>query len=509
MSRAKSAGLSLLLIGVGVLTACGGSDSPSQPATYSISGSVSGAVGVSVRVSGPESRTVSSDANGFFSVPGLRPGQYTVSPTQPGFTFNPIEVAVTIADADVTSPVFTRQQPEEGLSAQDAARLDAQPDSYLAEDKVILPNGRSLSEYAKSRGITGNPAPSVSGNAARAIDPLPPAVGPQQKKNDLIAAMVLSAADYACARRSVPCTKWNYAADPADPVFKPGQTGLTYVYGGKSPLVRTRPVDGCPQLTYGMDCSGLITKVAEAAGLSAPAGSAAQANPANWTFPKEWLLTIKRVTDGSFETGDFVAWPGHIGIAESPGSGASVTVISSTGLPGDCQKNVSPPRGPRPLTIAQLGLGTPTAVLRMVTTLSGTFDMYIRCSDRSSDAAVIRFNINNDSGGPFNATGSGTDYDGSPLSFVLKGDYDQNSNIVKATLHLVDDSRIDSFTQKLLEDDTGYFPLAKVVDNGGCPGSIRLVRVSPTTPVQSITRTRSSQTPLPVPAGSLFGGRRR
>lgn len=477
----------VLLLGalLALLGACGDStDSPTAP-TYSISGSIASAgAGVSIRISGPDSQTVTTDAGGAFRVAGLRPGQYEVVPTQPGFIFNPTGIRVTITDSDVPGQTFTRQQPEEGLSAEDLSRIDAAPESSLPSGSVILPNGQSLDAYLRSRGLPtnpNNPAADASGSGIR-LDPSPP-TGPQQRKNDIVAQMLSSARDFACARTPQPCTKWNYPADPADPVNKPSQTGLTYVYGGRTPSVRTKPVDGCPQQTYGMDCSGLIIKIAQVAGLTAPASSGPQSIPENWKIPEEWQLKMKLVTDGAIESGDLVAWPGHIGIAESSGSGKNVNVISATGRPGECTRNISPPRGPRSLTVGALGRGAPTAVLRLVTTLSGDFDLYIRCTNQSTDAAVIRFRINNDQGGPFRATGTGTDYDGTPLSFVLEGTYDQQSNTLVAKLSLPGGSRVDEINVRLLEDDTGYFTMKKVVDNGGCTASGRLVRVtSPNTP---------------------------
>jgi len=433
-----------------------------------------------------------------------------VTPTQPGFVFIPLELIVTVVDADVTAAAIGRQQPEDGLGAEAMQRIDAAPESSLPSDSVVLPNGQSLDAYLAARGLPATPAAAAAAAAAAATVPgprrqaLPPATGPQQRKNDLVALMLSAARDYACARRRQPCTKWDYPADPIDPTNKPAQLGLTYVYGGRTPDVRTRPVDGCPQLTHGMDCSGLIIKIAQAAGLTAPPSSGPQSDPARWVIPEDWKLKMKLVTGGRIESGDLVAWPGHIGIAES--SGQTANVISSTGLPGQCESNIRAPRGPRSLSIPALGLGQPTAVLRLVTTLSGEFDMYVRCASQSTDAAVIRFTIDNDQGGPFRAVGTGTDYNGSPLSFVLDGTYDQVSNTVDATLSFADGTRRDAFRIKLLEDDTGYFPLTKALDNGGCPASARLVRVATPAAVAS-ARARAAEGPRAGPPSSArLGG---
>lgn len=487
MSLSRRSHTVVLLTAAALLVgACGeksNTPSPSQPnPTYAIRGAITAGAGATVRVAGAAARTSTADATGSFSISGLPPGAYTVTPAQEGSVFDPVNASVTLTNADVASLAFSRREPGEGLSADQVRRLDAEPDTYLPGDKVILPNGQTLSAYAKIRGLPNDPnspAASTSARGARALDPLPPSSGPQQKKNDVVALMLLSANDYACGRPPQNCTKWDLAADPADIVNRPAQKGLSYVWGGRTPTVRTLPGDGCPQLTKGVDCSGLILNVARAAGLAAPATSTSQAIPNNWTIPADWKLKMKLVTDGSIESGDLVAWPRHIGIASSGGTTASATVISSTGGAGQCESNIKPPKGPRPLTIAQLSsLGAPTSVLRLVTTLSGDFDAYIRCTDQATDAATIRFKIDNDQGGRFRTTGTGKDYNGTPLSFVLDGSYNQISNVVEATLSLANGSRSDAFTQKLLNDDTGYFPLAKVVSNGGCSLSARLVRVA-------------------------------
>jgi hypothetical protein len=506
------------LVIIAIVSGCGRTPSAANsppPPTYSISGIIPGAGGVSIRVTGSDTRTVTTTARGDFIITGLPSGTYTISPTQVGFVFSPVEAHVTLSSTNVNALSFDRSVAEEGLGDQ-ADRLDVLPDTPVSLDEVILPNGQTLSTYAASRGIRppSGGVPAVYGPTNRLADALPPAVGPQQRKNDVIAQMIMSAHDFACGRNPIPCIKWNFPADPNGTVNnpRPAQQGLTYVYGGKNPTVRTKPTDGCPAMTFGVDCSGLISRVSESAGLAAPDGSYNQADPNKWTVPIPWQLKFKLVNDQSLQTGDIVAWIDqsrrHIGIAASTGYTDEVVVISSTGAPGQCEKNIGPKRGPRSLTISQLQLGTPTAILRLVTTLSGTWDMYIRCSSQSSDAATLRFTINNDQGGPFSAQGTGIDYDGSPLSFILAGSYEQNSNTLAATLSLTDGSRQDEFTKILIEDDTGYFPMLKVVDNGGCDVSARLVRITPSSTLVPM-RYPEAPTKSLVPGGLISPPRPR
>jgi uncharacterized protein with LGFP repeats len=56
---------------------------------------------------GAASATVTADASGNYSFPGLPNGAYTVTPSKTGFTFAPVNRAVTVSGADLTSVNFT------------------------------------------------------------------------------------------------------------------------------------------------------------------------------------------------------------------------------------------------------------------------------------------------------------------------------------------------------------------------------------------------------------------
>ena len=79
------------------------------PATYSISGTVSGAVasGVTVTLSGAGTGTTTTAANGTYTFSSLAPGNYTVTPSLGGYTFSPTGTAVTINSSNVTGTNFT------------------------------------------------------------------------------------------------------------------------------------------------------------------------------------------------------------------------------------------------------------------------------------------------------------------------------------------------------------------------------------------------------------------
>lgn len=82
---------------------------------FSISGTVSTRAGlirnlpgVTITLSGDRTGTTTTDANGNYTFAGLPNGNYIVTPSQTGFTFNPVNRAVTINNANVTGRDFRR-----------------------------------------------------------------------------------------------------------------------------------------------------------------------------------------------------------------------------------------------------------------------------------------------------------------------------------------------------------------------------------------------------------------
>ncbi|CDH45406.1 exported hypothetical protein [Candidatus Contendobacter odensis Run_B_J11] len=347
--------------------------------TFAISGYVTTAQGVTVTVYGPQTKSTVTDAGGVFSLEGLLPGQYTVSPMQPGSVFTPVRQTVTLINQDITGLVFVPQVPEETLSDEDIERIAATPSIFIPEDQVILPNGISLRDYLLMRGITITPGNSAIASASthrsiqlgRAIaqSTLPPTADPQQKKNDVIAAMLAQARLYACGKDNPPCTTWDHDAEKDeqgnDLPNKPAQKGLTYVYGGKDHTVRTLPTDNCTEMTYGLDCSGFIHHVAKSVGIGVIEGGVSKQRPPEaWAIPSAWQLEMKSitVTDGSnIETGDILVWPSHIGIAQR-----SDNFISSAGAPNRCATNINGSSGPKSYQIKGFSGPNPTSILRLV-----------------------------------------------------------------------------------------------------------------------------------------------
>lgn len=76
-------------------------------ATYSISGTVSGASGVTIALSGANTGSVVSGAGGAYTFTGLAAGTYTLTPSLAGYTFSPSNKSVTITTASSTGNNFT------------------------------------------------------------------------------------------------------------------------------------------------------------------------------------------------------------------------------------------------------------------------------------------------------------------------------------------------------------------------------------------------------------------
>jgi hypothetical protein len=173
----------------------------------------------------------------------------------------------------------------------------------------------------------------------------------------------------------------------------------------------------CPVPVEGIDCSGFIVYCAQSTGIGLnqdTTGSDQLANPDTWNapgvMPSGWGLEMTVVTDGSYQLGDIVAWPGeHVGIVGTNGPTYIVSqsngYVGSAGCnaqnPGAHGNNLDAKHGPRAVLLQDIitkwGLGEPTT-LRLVASpddggLDGGDDA------RSSDATVNEGGIHAGEGG--------------------------------------------------------------------------------------------------------------
>ncbi len=85
--------------------------------TYSISGTVSGAVSSGVTITAGSSTTTTA-TDGSYTISGLSNGTYTVTPSKSGYTFSPTSISVTISGASQTGKNFTSTASGGGTTTQ-------------------------------------------------------------------------------------------------------------------------------------------------------------------------------------------------------------------------------------------------------------------------------------------------------------------------------------------------------------------------------------------------------
>jgi len=94
------------ILALAVFTACEDDDSPTEAtATYTISGAVSdgtGAalVGIAIDLTGSATASDTTDANGEYEFANLTVGDYTVTPSNSFYTFNPVNSTITGLNQD-------------------------------------------------------------------------------------------------------------------------------------------------------------------------------------------------------------------------------------------------------------------------------------------------------------------------------------------------------------------------------------------------------------------------
>jgi hypothetical protein len=86
------------------------------PATYSISGTITGGGGATVTLSGAANATTTANASGNYTFSGLVNGSYMVTPSESGFTMSPSSQIVTVSGASLAAINFTATAPTFGLS---------------------------------------------------------------------------------------------------------------------------------------------------------------------------------------------------------------------------------------------------------------------------------------------------------------------------------------------------------------------------------------------------------
>ena len=137
---------------VAVLTGCGGGESAPMP-KYSITGSVTDlssgtkVAGVTINLTGLQTATTTTDANGDFSLAGLAAGTYSVTPGMASFAFAPAAISVLLSDADRSGVAFVRQS--YSISGRVTNALHGTP---LAQASISVSGAQSGSAVTDANG---------------------------------------------------------------------------------------------------------------------------------------------------------------------------------------------------------------------------------------------------------------------------------------------------------------------------------------------------------------------
>lgn len=296
---------------------------------------------------------------------------------------------------------------------------------------------------------------------------------------------------------------------------KPEQlNGIAYALGSKQFSTRAKGT-GCTEEVFGIDCSGMVAYIVNGAGIPIPTGNAFnQSDTTTWKdalklagadFEKIKVKKFKstEITSDSIQTGDVVSfYEGssitHIGIALR-GKDGKVRLFQSNGSQKSCKANYdSPNKGPREIDLLNplswkndkgVEIFTDYSVLRLVVDISGDWTAFLRCEGEATNAIEMSLKIPANDGGNFKAEGAGMDYNGEPIKVILYGSYNKKENKLSGlfTFSFADseDVRTDKFITKLDMDETPFFPLTKVEDNGGCDAQLKLNNKVSKSPVVS------------------------
>lgn len=424
-----------------------------------------------------------------------------------------------LAACDSADPDVTPTSETEGLTPQQVGVIDDLPDATLDLEGMLLPNGRTIAEYLDTWGYPLEPQGRDGFPAGEMAFRTDLEAGPQDQKNLVIALMSRGAIHLTDRSRH------SFAEQSAqDGAARPAQSGIGYVWGSKDYTVRSMPpaTDGQGEpfnppscrdhLIHGVDASGFLTYLANGAGFTMATATDAhtQSLPATWNemflangLDKISVEPVDLDSPDDLEPGDFVYWTDdtgtarHVAFVGRDGDGNTAIFQSSGSRHDTCEKNFGPERGPRQIDAASEWfdgtLGTWHAN-RIVTDISGSWGMMLRCAGQTVNAFEFDFTIqttDQDETVSVEGYGAGMDYTGDPMEVNLEGTYTSAINTLYAQLHFTWDEfdpetyyRIDEFTKRLDEDDTGFFPIERVEQEPGqgCAAEVRLVNLESAPP---------------------------
>lgn len=352
-----------------------------------------------------------------------------------------------------------------------------QPVENVTLNEITLPNGENAEDFLLRMD------PDILSTVPHRNSNILMESGPQDKKNLFIARMAVLANNL--VNRS-------YHQHNTEGTGKPEQNGLAYGLGVKRYDIRQVPTQGiCKESIYGLDCSGMVYQLTKAAGLTGfPTGTAAiQNDTAVWNnafrksgdLNKLYTVDLGEIPTSKFLAGDIIYWwdedlthIDHTGVIMG---GTNLVVYQSNGDGKNCSANLSVNRGPRCIQLSNNYWFNKRKydIFRIVTDVSGDWQLHLRCVGQSYDAIDIPIHFDSKlNGSVITSSGNYTDYDGYVKDYSIDATYDKEKNIM--TGYFQTGSRKDKFEFKLNYDDTGYLPTTRIVVVG-CEAEIRLVNL--------------------------------
>ncbi len=403
--------------------------------------------------------------------------------------------------------------------------LEQAPSVDVDLNNVVLPNGSNLIDFelaydynwlqANKSLLPASYQSELSVRRKQVQTNGSKVVGPQAIKNRIIARAQIEANFLVTGSNFTDLVK--NKPDPQQPY------GLAYVFGSKNYSVLSKSTGSCKEQLYGLDCSGMLATIMNFAGIPISGSAVAESDTTNWKKAlaaagsdysniRAQSFTSSQLALNQVQSGDIVYFYGndnngnsgivHIGIALTDPNGNLMLYQSNGRSSSMCQKNYDGKHGPRRIAvnapIAQSGWNfTDYGVVRLVASISGNWNAYIRCADASYDAITLGLKFPVVNNGTYQATGSGTDYTGEAINVTISGNYSVTTNTLTGTIvyqfpSAPTEQRSDQFSISLNYDDTGYSDLTKVIDNGGCSAQIRLVNQQSTTGGQTTTSIRTN-----------------
>lgn len=256
-------------------------------------------------------------------------------------------------------PQPTPNDPEDGqLTDEQLSYLEAAKDTVVGLEDVILENGQSVKAFLDENDPEFlREYPSGRKRETKELTP-------QRQKLTFISRMI------GMANYLVTDSYHTYESEGPD---KPAQNGLAYSWGSKEYKVRQIPPGVTGQCKdkkiYGLDCSGLLWTVTQAANLEVvpkynffveyitDAKKWTKAFQASTDYKDLEMKDMGQLPKDKIKNGDIILWKQHVGIYLF---GAFYQSNGRSGAPG-CNDNLKPDRGPRLVSLANIlswGLGS-------------------------------------------------------------------------------------------------------------------------------------------------------